>query len=198
MRPPSHTLLAVPRLPSLLGCQLGAQHTCSAVKIDSWPSLLNLQRNQVTGEFTICSHKAPFVRRLCCRQSDQAQKLKIWESPHARRHDVYTTAGSAGMFCFQDSFYCKSQTTTTVFHSVAKLQVCCLLLRKANTQDAGVDVKESGLFSGSTTWKMGDSHLKAHLSGGRGFYKEGKGNRTKRSRRGLKSSLHADEQSPFQ
>ena len=34
-------------------------------------------------------------------------------------------------------------------------------------------------------------------TGGRGFYKEGEGNRTKRWREGLRSSLHADEHGPF-
>lgn len=34
---------------------------------------------------------------------------------------------------------------------------------KAQTREAGVDVKESGFLSGATTWKTGDSHLKAHL-----------------------------------
>ena len=63
---------------------------------------------------------------------------------------------------------------------------------KAHTQEAGADVKESGLFSGagylddgvlmsqsSSPGKMGDWHLSA----GRGLYREEDGDRTKRSRK---------------
>ena len=34
---------------------------------------------------------------------------------------------------------------------------------KAHTQEAVADVKKSGFFSVLSTWKMGDSCLKAHL-----------------------------------
>ena len=63
---------------------------------------------------------------------------------------------------------------------------------KANTQEAGADVKESGLFS--VAGHLEDGRLMSQspslpLSGDRGFfffflYKEGEGNRTKRSRVG--------------
>ena len=67
---------------------------------------------------------------------------------------------------------------------------------KANTQEAGADVKESGLCSGASNLENGASHLKAHLlgnggltseslSGGRGVFEKGEGKRTKRSREGV-------------
>ena len=69
---------------------------------------------------------------------------------------------------------------------------------KANTQEAGADVKESGLCSGASNLENGASHLKAHLlgnggltseslSGGRGFYKEAEGNRINRSGKGAEN-----------
>ena len=70
---------------------------------------------------------------------------------------------------------------------------------KANTQEAGADEKESGLFADAGHLEDGVSHLKAHpledggpvsqspslpLSEGRCFYKEEE-NRTKRSGEGV-------------
>ena len=59
--------------------------------------------------------------------------------------------------------------------------------RKANTQEAGADVKESGLFTCQPSGRQGlmSQSPYPHLSGGRGFHKEGYGNRTKRSREGF-------------
>ena len=56
---------------------------------------------------------------------------------------------------------------------------------KANTGEAGADVKESGFFQVLARLEDGDLMSQSpspHLSGGRGFYKEGGGDRTKRSR----------------
>ena len=65
---------------------------------------------------------------------------------------------------------------------------------KANTQESGADVKESGLFADAASRRGGlmSKNPSPHLSGGKAFYKEGEGNRTKRWRKGLKSSLHAN------
>ena len=82
------------------------------------------------------------------------------------------------------------------------MQVRLPAVTKANTGEAGADGKESGLFAdvdhledGDSChrahlifWKMGDSHLKSHLLTSvvaEVFYKEGEGNRTKRSREGV-------------
>ena len=70
---------------------------------------------------------------------------------------------------------------------------------KANTGKAGTDVKESDLFSG--TGHLEDGGLRSqspssHLSGGRGFHKEGDGNRRGQGW-GLKSPPGADEHGPF-
>ena len=59
---------------------------------------------------------------------------------------------------------------------------------KANTQEAGADVKESGLFSDAD--HLEDEGLMCqspspHLSGGRGVFEKGEGNRTRRSREGV-------------
>ena len=59
---------------------------------------------------------------------------------------------------------------------------------KANTQEAGADVKESGLFSDAN--HLEDEGLMCqspspHLSGGRGVFEKGEGKRTKRSREGV-------------
>ena len=71
---------------------------------------------------------------------------------------------------------------------------------KAGTGEAGADVKESGLFSDASNPEEGELSLQAchlgrrglmsqspspPLSAGRGFYKERKGNRTKRPREGI-------------
>ena len=58
------------------------------------------------------------------------------------------------------------------------MQVQLPAATKANTQEAGADVKESGLFSGAS--HLGDGGLTSrspapHLCGGRGFYKQGEG-----------------------
>ena len=56
---------------------------------------------------------------------------------------------------------------------------------KANTSEAGADVKESGLFVDASHLEDGGLTSQSPsppLSGGRGFHKEGEGNRTKRSR----------------
>ena len=51
---------------------------------------------------------------------------------------------------------------------------------KANTEQAGADVKDSGLFSGASHLEDGGLMTPSPsppLSGGRGVYKEGEGNR---------------------
>ena len=84
---------------------------------------------------------------------------------------------------------------------------------EANTQEAGADVKESGLFLDAGHLEDGrlmsqspfleDGRLTSQspsppLIRGRGFYKEGEGNRTKRSREGVgkfymqMSTVHSD------
>ena len=73
---------------------------------------------------------------------------------------------------------------------------------KANNLEIGADVKErkeSGVFSGADNLADGGLTSQSpsqHLSGGRGVYKKGEGNRRDRGG-GLKSSLCADEHSPF-
>lgn len=72
---------------------------------------------------------------------------------------------------------------------------------KAHTGKAGTDVEESDLVSGRGRLEDGElmsQRPSFHISGGRRSHKEGQGNRTKRPRVGLKSSLCADEDSPFQ
>ena len=85
---------------------------------------------------------------------------------------------------------------------------------KANTWEAGADVKERGLFRCQPPGRWGPHVSKpvflgiwgtlvstsiSHLSAGRSFYKEGEGKKSKDIKgRGLKSSLHADKHSPFQ
>ena len=57
---------------------------------------------------------------------------------------------------------------------------------KANTQEAGADVKESGLFADAGHLEDGGLMSQSSsppLSGDRGLYKEGEGNRTKRLRK---------------
>ena len=60
---------------------------------------------------------------------------------------------------------------------------------KSNTQEIiSADVKESGLFADACYLEDGGLITQSpspNLSGGRGFYKEGKGNRTKRSKKGV-------------
>ena len=58
---------------------------------------------------------------------------------------------------------------------------------KLNAQEAGADVKESGLFADSGHLEDGGLMSQSPtplLSGGRGIYKEGEGNRTQRSGEG--------------
>ena len=82
---------------------------------------------------------------------------------------------------------------------------------KANTQEAGADEKESGLFADAghledgchvskpIPWKMGDSCHKAHLylSVKADVFIRRKRTEQKDQGRGLKSSPRADEHSPF-
>lgn len=72
----------------------------------------------------------------------------------------------------------------------------CLPLQKP-ILETSVGVKKCFIFMCQQPKKIGDSCLKAYLIVDRGFYKEGKRNRTKRSREGLKNSLCEDEHSPF-
>ena len=84
------------------------------------------------------------------------------------------------------------------------MQVRLPAATKANTREAGADVKESGLFSGAGCLEdrgLMTQSLSPPLSGGGGFYKEGEGNRTKRSQEGVKvpyvqtSTVHSDKAS---
>ena len=61
-------------------------------------------------------------------------------------------------------------------------QVQLFSTTKANTQESGADVKESGLFEDAASRRGGliSKSPSPHLSGGKAFYKEGEGNRTKR------------------
>ena len=72
---------------------------------------------------------------------------------------------------------------------------------KANTQDAGADVKESGLFSGAGHLEDGGLMSQSPsppLSGNRGFYKRERGTEQRGQGRGLQSSLRADQHTAFQ
>ena len=58
------------------------------------------------------------------------------------------------------------------------MQVWLPATKKANTWEAGTDVKESGLFSGAGCLEdrgLMTQSLSPPLSGGGGFYKEGEG-----------------------
>ena len=72
---------------------------------------------------------------------------------------------------------------------------------KANTRGVGADVKESGLFSDAGHLEDGGLTFQSSsppFSAVRGFYKEGEGNRTERSREGVeKFSTCTGEHSPF-
>ena len=71
---------------------------------------------------------------------------------------------------------------------------------KANTQEPGAGEKQSGLFKGRPPEKIGNSCPKAHLNISvqvEVFTRRERESRTKRLREGLKSSLCADEHSPF-
>ena len=66
------------------------------------------------------------------------------------------------------------------------MQVQLSAATKANIREAGADVKESGLLSGAGHLEDGglmSQSPSSPLSGGRGFCKEGEGNRTKRTRK---------------
>lgn len=81
------------------------------------------------------------------------------------------------------------------------MQVCLPAPTKANTQGEGVNVKESGLFADASYLEDGDAHLKAHLPlsvEAEVLYKEGEGNRTKRSREGVENFSTCRRHSPFQ
>ena len=81
------------------------------------------------------------------------------------------------------------------------MQVQRCATSKANTHEAGADIKESGFFSGASHLEDGGVLSQSPflpLNGGRGLYKEGEGNRTKRSREGVgkfymqMSTVHSD------
>ena len=62
------------------------------------------------------------------------------------------------------------------------MQVQLPAATKANTPEAGADVKENGLFEDSCHLEVGGLLSQSPcplLSGGSGFYKEGGGNRSK-------------------
>ena len=84
---------------------------------------------------------------------------------------------------------------------------------KANTWEAGADVKESGLFSGAghledvgltsqspSSGKVRDSRRQAHLLlsvEAEAFIRRGRGTEERDQGRGLRSPLRADQPSPF-
>lgn len=105
------------RAPGSEETALGAQHTCSAVETDSWPSLPNLRRSQATGYFTVCSHKSSLKPGGCTgRRKEQAAKpvngkraTLRWHGSEGvpRRRASTPHADSASIFRHQDGFYYK-------------------------------------------------------------------------------------------
>ena len=76
-----------------------------------------------------------------------------------------------------------------------QMQVWLPITMRSDTQEAGADLKESGLFKCLSSVKMGNSCLKAHLHisvEAEVFIRRGKGMEQRDQGRGLKSSLHAD------
>ena len=72
------------------------------------------------------------------------------------------------------------------------MQILLLAASKASTQEAGADIKESSLLSDASNLEDGGLTSQSPpppLIGDRGLLYGGEGNRTKRSGRGLQSSL---------
>ena len=104
----------------------------------------------------------------------------LWETPNQTRSD-------------------KGDNPETT-HVCKQKQVQLPASTETSTQEVGADVKESGLFSDAGHLEDAGLTFQSSsppFSAVRGFYKEGEGNRTKRWREGLRSSLHADEHGPF-
>ena len=82
------------------------------------------------------------------------------------------------------------------------MQVQLPVAMKANTQEAGADVKESGIFSDAGHLEDGgltsqrDPHLYSSIEI-QAFIRRKKGTEQKDQERRLKSSLRAGEHSPF-
>lgn len=100
-----------PRAALTVGRQLGAWPTRPAVKTNSGTSPRFAEKSSYWGAHSLFPEIAVWC--LCCRQREQAQPRKTSESAHLTDWRAHHTL-LCSIFCFQDGFYNKSRSETTV------------------------------------------------------------------------------------